>query len=217
MQNENSIALYSNFKLKDEFGKPLMNDSTEFNLIFYKDSILCRIESNGEEMINGELKTSKPKYNYLLFRQNDKYGLLNDTLNINRVVKIDSVFSFYYSTINQNFYDPIQKKYLNLIDSTKMKDELIKRYIFYDSVQKANGEWHFFLTEKYKQLPFSLPKQLDSITKMKLYKFKIIVFNNLQDKSNTSTVEIGFNENSYLIRQDLINWKRKLVTRNSLK
>lgn len=212
IRDSNCIYTYSKFIIKDKTGKLLMNDSVGYQMLLFKDSVLCRIGTNVGTLINGEIKNSSKKYSYLYYQEKSnigKYIAWNDSSNKVINVKVDSVFSFYSSTLKQNFYKPLQGNNVKLIDSIRSKNELIKKYSFYDSIQNAHGEWHLFFTERNKKFPFSLSKQLDSVTMMNLYKFRIIVFNSLEDKINNSTIEIGFENCSDAIKIDMINWKKK--------
>lgn len=211
--NDNDCVIaYSKFIIKDKTGKILINDSVGYQMLLFKDSVLCRIGTIVGTLNNGEIKNSSKKYNYLYFQEKNntgKYIVWNDSSNKVIDVKVDSVFSFYSSTLRQDFYKVLQGNYVKLVDSAKRKHELIKKYSFYDSIQNVHGEWHLFFAEKNEKFPFSLSKQLDSVTNMNLHKFRIIVFNSLDDKIHNSTIEIGFENCSDAIKKEMINWKNK--------
>ncbi len=204
------IFLYSKYTIKDNAGQVLIEDSVGNHLLINKDYILCELETTLQEVVNNEFKHSSKKYGYLYFKSKNKIGQYiqsEDSLKKQINVKIDSAFNFYSSTLNQNFYDPIRKGNLKPIESIYDKNELTQKYSFYDSVQKAYGEWHLFFTEKYKNLPFSISEQLDSITKMKLFKLRIMVFDDLKDKKKYSIIEIGFQKSNDSIKREMIKWQ----------
>ena len=211
LKKSDCIIFYSQYLIKNDFGKTLIYDSVANQMLFFKDSILRKSSTIEEVIVNGVIKETSVKYSYLFFKPADKIGKYiswDDTLNRQINVRVDSVFSFYNSTLSQNYYDLIEKGNFKLIESIKTRHELIKKYSFYDSLQKTNGEWHLSFTNKYESVPFSMSKQFDSITKMKLYKLKILVFNQSKNMQNTSTLEIGFHEANDSLKKEMINWKR---------
>lgn len=210
--SEECVTLHYKTVIKDETGKLLINDSAGYQMLLFKDSVLCKIGSNVGTIVNGEIKYFSKKYSYLYFQEKSnigKYIAWNDSSNKVTNVKVDSVFSFYSSTLRQNFYKPLQGNNVKLIDSIRSKNELIKKYSFYDSIQNAHGEWHLFFKNKNRKFHFSLSKQLDSVTNMNLYKFRIIVFNSLENKLNNSTIEIGFENCTDAVKIEMMAWKKK--------
>jgi hypothetical protein len=208
--SKNCIVIYSKYSIKDVSGKILIKDSVGYPMLLFNDSILCRMETIVDKITNNEVKQSSKKMGYLCFGANSKTGEYiqsDDSLRKQVNVKIDSVFSFYTSTLNQNFYEPIKNGNLKLIESIYNEHGLIKKYSFYDSVQKSSGEWHLFFSEKYKNLPFSMSKQLDSINKMKFFKLRILVFNDFSDQKNNSVIEIGFQKSNDSIKREMIKWQ----------
>lgn len=155
----------------------IMSDSV--NIIYYKKFVLLEIpykveysnvvwnsEGNSKEtLIKEELR-----HRYFIYEDSQLYGLKYDSLNANTSQKI-LVDTFLKQTIfgNMVFYN---KKNDSLIATHKLTESIIlEKYIPKVKYDASYGDsLYFYFNNGFRNLKYSLSKELDSIKRTKLFK-----------------------------------------------
>jgi hypothetical protein len=174
------ITVITNFPaIRSNDGK-LINITDSFKIFYYKDMVLYQLFPKKQiinttvdkagKVIDQKIIRSEIDFSNFIYKQNDSVGLYYDSINSPpQKLPIDS-FITSKKFINFNFYD---KKNDSLIESIN-NETLVEKYIPKIKFDQSYGDTTIlYYSKRFKDIAYSLSKDLDSLKKSKLFKVQI--------------------------------------------
>ncbi|MBK7884307.1 MAG: hypothetical protein IPJ81_11305 [Chitinophagaceae bacterium] len=154
------VVFFKNIPLVNKENNELSNLFDSVSIYNYNDYTLYEQPTIYNEFYNDELIKDNIYYQYFIFKKNDKAGYWYDSLSakkITRSVKLDSYNDSLVSIIT-NSDSIVEEKYINKI---KFDETYCDTTVFYYS-------------KNYKNIGYSLSKELDSLKNSKVFKIRLI-------------------------------------------
>ena len=173
------------YMLKDTVKIIYYNDLTILNIPYTNQASILEIDEDGE--LYDHSLTTTIQYKLFIYQNQKRYGLLYDSLGDNTPEKlsVDSIL-VNWTFKNFDFYDENSDSLISI--EKEVDNGLLKKYI---PKQKPDLSYpdstYLFFSRRFERLKFSFSKKLDSISKLKLFKVKMI-YNPLLDEKNVITV-----------------------------
>jgi hypothetical protein len=180
-----------------------------FENIFYYDSmVMLQLPTHFYHFKADELEKTDTGSNYFVYKKNEKDGFFYHAFSPqnNKALPVDSTVSKY---INFNVYEFFEKNLIKLISSRKDPRSGILEEIYSGKVQYAKDTFFFYFSDKLKDFDFSLSVKLDSIKKMKLYKFRAI---NQEEVLEESKMLIPKREVVFEIKEIPVDNPKEIIT-----
>ncbi len=153
----------------------LINVEDSLCIYYYKNYVLYQLPNHFSLENENKVILQEIRYNYFIYRKNDKYGYefnsLNDSVGEKRVV--DSLLSK-KAFFNTNFYDKKTDSLIKILQYSKANTLL---YIYVPKVKydETYGDTLLlYFTKKLKNVDYTFSKELDSSTNLKLYEIKLL-------------------------------------------
>lgn len=169
---------FARFPELNEEGRVVSYDSMSMFIYIENDMVVYQLPFIYMKRRTGEKEFTKQRlYHYFVREKNNNWGYNFDEVRIrdNRRMPLDSVLTK-AGYLNLKVYDYFKKYKLTLAERTGNPEEgfLEEKYTYQEpSDTTILGTFSFSYTDQLNELNYSLSPELDSINKLKLFKFRV--------------------------------------------
>jgi hypothetical protein len=172
-KNIRCINLYTSLPALDRDGKLIQYLNGSNNIFYYDNIIMTQIPVHFDSYDSNKLVKEETKNSFFVYEKNNTYGLYYTDFSEEKKKKlpIDSVND---GVLKADLYEYFKTNALQLISSRRNRELGILEEIYIGKLKYAKDTAIFYFSDRLKDFDFSFSKKLDSLKKLKLFKFRYV-------------------------------------------